>query len=186
MNGKHINGHKSSEEESKIFSFLNFSHRQSLENISKNTEDECIRKSQKHSTFDISELRNNPDILKRLLDNAIQIEKENTTSLTYEFNFSIAYNTSFGERVVITGEPDFLGNWDPLRGLELEWNPGNIWKVDILIAEGVIKDFEYKYVCIKPSPITWEAGKNRVLKISDGIKSNSHIVFRKEDYWQNY
>ncbi|OMJ83142.1 hypothetical protein SteCoe_15996 [Stentor coeruleus] len=181
MNGNHIN-----EEESKIFSFLNFSHRQSLENISKSSEAERIRKSQKHSTFDMSELRNNPDILKRLLDTAIQIEKEKDISLTYEFNFSIAYNTSFGERVVITGKPDFLGNWDPLRGLELEWNPGNLWKVDILISEGVIKDFEYKYACVKSSSIVWEGGENRMFNISDGVKTNSHMVFRKEDYWQNY
>ncbi|OMJ96225.1 hypothetical protein SteCoe_185 [Stentor coeruleus] len=186
MNGKHSNnGHKSPEDEAKRNSFISFSHRPSLETISKHSEAERIRKSQRHSTFDISELRNKPEMLKRLLDAAIQIEKEKSTGFTYELNFSIAYNTKFGERIVVTGDPEFLGKWDPLRGLELEWSPGNIWKVNILIAEGTINDFEYKYACIKPSSIAWEAGINRLFKISDGIKQNSHIVFKKEDYWQN-
>ncbi|OMJ75919.1 hypothetical protein SteCoe_24814 [Stentor coeruleus] len=186
MNGKHSNNcHKSVEEEVKRNSFISFSHRPSLETISKRSEAERISKSQRHSTFDISELRNRPEMLKRLLDAAIQIEKDKTTGFTYELNFSIAYNTKFGERIVVTGDPEFLGKWDPLRGLELEWSPGNIWKVNILIAEGIINDFEYKYVCINPCSIIWEFGVNRSLKISEGIKNNSHIVFKKEDYWQN-
>lgn len=185
MNRKCSNGHRKSEDEIKINAFNSFSHRPSVEVLSKRSEAERTQKSQRHSMFDISELRNRPDTLKRLLDAAIQIEKEKTTGYTYEFNFSIPYHTQYGERVVITGEPDFLGNWDPLRGLELEWSPGNIWKVNILISEGVIKDFEYKYVCVKSSCLIWEAGVNRTFKMDDGVKQNSHIIFKKEDCWQS-
>ncbi|OMJ78123.1 hypothetical protein SteCoe_22141 [Stentor coeruleus] len=184
MNGKRSNGHRKSEDELKINSFNNFMHRQSVEILSKRSEAERIQKSQRNSMFDISELRNRPDILKRLLDVAIQIEKEKITSYTYEFNFNITYHTLYGERVVITGEPDFLGNWDPLKGLELEWSPGDVWKVNILIAEGIIKDFEYKYVCVKSNCLIWEAGVNRTFKMDDGVKQNSNISFKKEDCWQ--
>ena len=140
--------------------------------------------AKKASQKQLNELKKYPDLFKKLLDKAMKIGKDKQTGFTYEFNFAIKYETLFEERLVITGEPDFLGHWDPLKGLELEWTPGGIWKANILVGEGSIKDFEYKYVCVKKQEVRWENGKNRLLNITDGKKLNSKIMFTKSDSWQ--
>jgi Starch binding domain len=184
MNGKHYS-HKIPEGSIKIRSSLSPGNHSSREMSSKSTSEHSHKaKSEISKSFDISELKKDPDFFKHLIDTAIKIEKKKSTGATYELNFTINYCTVFGERIVITGNPDFLGNWNPLSGLELEWSPGNDWRVSILIGEGVVSDFEYKYVCIKANDLLWESGQNRVFHVSQGIKQGSSLVFKKYDVWQ--
>ena len=147
--------------------------------------EKCVQKKQSwKSSFDIEELKKRPDYLKQLLDVAIKIERDQKTIKTYELNFSIKYKTLYGERIAITGKPEFLGNWDPLKGLILEWNSDNIWKANIIIGEGTLLDFEYKYICIKSNSLVWEEGLNRILNISQGVKKGSNLIFMQDDIWQ--
>ena len=189
MNGNHQNGHKISEESIKYHSIRPL--RPNLIgsiNISASFhESETKQKASsrsKSSLLDLSEMKKRPDFLNHLYT-AIQIEKNLKLGVTYELNFSIRYETCFGERIVIAGTPEFLGNWNPLKGLELEWTTGNVWKANILIGEGVLKDFEYKFVCIKCNGIEWEKGENRLLKVSDGLENGSNILFKNTSMWQS-
>lgn len=184
MNGKRLLHYKSCEDSSRITS--NHGNNRSRENFNKMNSFEIRQKEavKRESQDQLNELKKQPDLFKQLLDKAMKIEQDKDSGYTYEFNFAIKYETLFGERVVITGEPDFLGHWDPLKGLELEWTAGGMWKANILVGEGSIKGFEYKYVCVKKHEMRWENGKNRVLNIDEGIKMNSHIIISKNDYWQ--
>ena len=160
-------------------------HKASVDLSRKHLLEECAQKEQSwKSSSDIEELKKRPDHLKQLLDTAIQVERGLKTIRTYELNFSINYTTSYRERIVITGKPEFLGNWDPLKGLMLEWNLDNIWRANIIIGEGMLLDFEYKYICIKPNGLDWESGPNRILSISHGVKRGSSLVFIQNDIWQ--
>ena len=78
-----------------------------------------------------------------------------------------------------------LGNWDPSKGLELEWNQGNIWSSTIHVGEGQLFDIEYKYVCLQGAgTIRWEGGFNRKLKVSEGKPKGDKLVFELNDVWQ--
>jgi hypothetical protein len=182
MNGKHLFHYKSCEDNPRA---LHVTPR-SRENLNKMNSYENRQKeaAKRLSQDQLNEIKKNPELFQKLLDKAMRIEKEKTSAFTYELSFSINYETLFGERVVITGQPDFLGNWDPLKGLELEWTEGGTWKAKVLVGEGSMKDFEYKYVCIKKHEIRWENGNNRIFNIKEGIKQNSLILFNKVDLWQ--
>lgn len=184
MNGKGIIHFKSYEDSSRIFISPGVNRTREVLLKQHNLESRQKDTAKQASIQQLTELKKNPDMYKKLIETVMETEKTQTPVLTYEFNFNIQYNTFFGERIVVTGEPEFLGNWDPLKGLELEWSTGCYWKVNILLGEGVVKDFEYKYVCIKKNEILWEKGKNRSFKVSEGAKNNTHILFNKIDNWQ--
>lgn len=67
-------------------------------------------KQPKCKKFDISDLRKDPELYQKILNEAIRIEKNNNKSSIFELNFQIKYESSFGEKVVITGGHEFLGN----------------------------------------------------------------------------
>ncbi|CAG9317362.1 unnamed protein product [Blepharisma stoltei] len=141
-------------------------------------------KSSKSKKFDISDLKKDPEMYQKILDEAIRIEKNNNKSSIYELDFQIQYPTAFGEKILITGSSEILGNWDVSSALELEWSPGNIWKISLPIPEGQLSDFEYKYVCVKGADAVWEGGSNRVLKLSDGKPKGESLIFNRHDAWQ--
>ena len=185
MNGKGKIHFKSFEDSSRIFISPGVSRTREVLLKQHSLESRQKDAAKQASIQQLTELKKDPDMYKKLIDTVMETVKTQTPALTYEFNFSIQYNTFFGERIVATGEPEFLGNWDPLKGLELEWSTGSFWKANILLGEGVVKDFEYKYVCIKKNEILWEKGDNRSLKIAEGAKNKTQILFNKDDYWQD-
>ncbi len=70
----------------------------------------------------------------------------------------------------ILGSLNELGNWNSYKnkGLDLNWNNGNIWKAKIPFN----KNFEYKFVFVENEIITkWETGGNRVFNYKDIIKN---------------
>lgn len=185
MNGKGIAHYKSFEDNSRIYiSPALIWNREALQK-QHSLDSQQKSAARQASIRQLEELKKDPNMYKKLIDTVIESEKTLNSVLTYEFNFEIHYYTQFGERLVITGEPEFLGSWDPLKGLELEWNFGNVWKANIVFGEGVLEDFKYKYVCIKKHEIVWEKGNNRNFNITDGVKQSTHIVFNKNDSWHD-
>jgi len=45
--------------------------------------------------------------------------------------FRIPYRTAFGQDVAMVGSTDTLGNWDPQRGVGMQWSEGDVWYVDL-------------------------------------------------------
>ena len=42
-------------------------------------------------------------------------------SLKFSIDFRIHYESKWGENLVVTGNIKELGNWDPFKGLRLNW-----------------------------------------------------------------
>ena len=104
---------------------------------------------------------------------------------TYQINFSIKYDTSFGDKIKITGNKEQLGNWDPEKAIELEWNPENLWKTSLSIQKENLKDLEFKYVCQKANgELVWESGDNRDLSDEATQVGGSNLVCDRHDAWQ--
>jgi hypothetical protein len=75
------------------------------------------------------------------------------------YQFSIHYSANFGENLVLVGNRQVLGNWDPAQGLMLSWSSGDLWSGSIELESDL--ELEYKYACVSPNTIRWEAGPNR-------------------------
>jgi len=146
-----------------------------------NTEDHKQQRTKK-SRFDISELKKDP-LYEKALEEAIRIEKLNAKK-PYEINFSVQYDTNFGEKVVVAGNYSILGEWNPEKGFELLWSEGNYWKGS-LILETMEVPLEYKYVCLKEDFQKWERGLNRVVESQSGRTSGTKIVIENNDTWQS-
>ena len=168
MNGKNQGHYKSKEK---------------LVNETKEVSFNSLLNNRSPSILNISELRKNPEMLRELMDAAEFIEKHEG-GMVFEFNFGIQYNTVFGESIVVTGEPEFLGNWDPSQGLLLNWTDSGCWQVSVFLNLSSMKSFEYKYVIVSNESISWETGPNRICLLSSGIRTNTHTIFKLQDTWQ--
>ena len=109
-----------------------------------------------------------PEEYHAALQQAIEADRRNAhlCGSEFELTFETHYATSVrckqpGEKIVVVGDLDFLGGWNPAAGLEMEWSPGHIWKLTVTLAEGVLPEFRYKYVCVRSNRFRWEAGPNR-------------------------
>lgn len=119
----------------------------------------------------------------QLFQQASAVNRARKTGFTYDIALQIHYSTVFGEKIVVTGSNDLLGKWDPLKGLELEWNPDDIWTMTISVCEGCLLDFEYKYVCIKHNSFHWENGPNRTGLMNEFTQQGSRLIYDKQDIW---
>lgn len=69
----------------------------------------------------------------------------------------------------MVGSTDTLGNWDPQRGVGMQWSEGDVWYVDLEVpACGHHLEMEYKYVIRDPdgSACTWKPGSNYRLSLA--------------------
>eukprot|EP00929_Paragymnodinium_shiwhaense_P085904 TRINITY_DN46379_c0_g1_i1.p1 TRINITY_DN46379_c0_g1~~TRINITY_DN46379_c0_g1_i1.p1 ORF type:complete len:404 (+),score=93.86 TRINITY_DN46379_c0_g1_i1:101-1213(+) len=81
------------------------------------------------------------------------------------------------ERYAITGSHEALGQWDPRRGVELEWRPGNqndpggCWTSKQAVQIPPTKRLEFKFVKMVGDSVEWENGPNRVLEVPAGDRT---------------
>lgn len=134
------------------------------------------------SRFDITHLRQDPVLYSRALEEVLRIEAERSHP-EFEVHFSIPFCTKFGERILITGSHEQLGNWVGDRALELQWTPGNIWRGSMTLRE--VPAFEYKYICIGCGNVRWEEGPNRKISEVSIELHGGKKVCRADDYWRS-
>jgi len=83
---------------------------------------------------------------------------------TAPVRISVQRETKPGERVVVLGNVDALGNWDMGKAFRLKWTDGHVWcqTCEVPIDEEV----EFKIVELKEDDgtMTWEGGENRSFK----------------------
>lgn len=133
----------------------------------KNTvEVEIQEKDEKEAEFDL-EIKEKSDL---------EVYETVKTDLeeTKKCEFSVEYTTVFGEKIVIVGSSEEIGNWDPKRGFELTWESETLWK-GVLTYKTL--PFEYKYVKVIEDNYTWENGFNR------GFSGGTESV---KDTWQYF
>lgn len=87
-------------------------------------------------------------------------ERKDAEEHFYECEFSVQYETKFGENIIVVGSIEELGSWDPIKGLNLTWNPSHRWTGTLKFST---LPFEYKYACKSAEETTWEKGINRAV-----------------------
>lgn len=75
----------------------------------------------------------------------------------HECEFTIHYETQFGQKIILVGESEELGEWDVFKGIPLNWNPGHFWSAKVQVSRVPV---EYKYVCLSNETSVWEKGVN--------------------------
>jgi len=79
---------------------------------------------------------------------------------------AIHSGTSYGDRVVVTGNHPALGNWNPWHGVEMQTSESMFpsWTARAHLPAGT--RLEYKFVWIDGGGnVRWEPGQNRVLEV---------------------
>ena len=107
----------------------------------------------------VADLRDRKDafIIQRAEERAVEEEfLETSTTL----DVSIEYHVPFEHSLWMVGSVRELGNWDPPKGVELNWHEGDIWKCTIVVKRHEVSKLEYKYITRYEHCITWEEGKN--------------------------
>jgi hypothetical protein len=93
--------------------------------------------------------------------------KKSTVGGVATTTFSVPYQTSFGEQIVVVGNVEALGEWDPTKAAVMRWTDGHIWvtTVDLELPPAASgKTLEYKYVLMSHGRMKcWEECENRSL-----------------------
>lgn len=81
--------------------------------------------------------------------------------------FTVCLLTPSGSRfkVVLTGENEALGNWNPLKGMELERISNYRYAVTLPVSSDT--SVKYKYVIMHQDEVVWESGENRTASASE-------------------
>ncbi|KAF5828537.1 carbohydrate-binding-like protein [Dunaliella salina] len=84
---------------------------------------------------------------------------------TAPVRISVQRETKPGERVVVLGNLDVLGNWDVGKAFRLKWTDGHVWCQTCEVP--VDEEVEFKIVELKEDDgtMTWEGGGNRSFKV---------------------
>lgn len=80
------------------------------------------------------------------------------------------------EHVVISGESNYLGNWDIAKSKPLKYVGDAVWQV-IIDTKHIPQQSDFKLVIVSSKtnePQYWECGPNRVLEVSDA-DLNNHV-----------
>ncbi|CAG9320796.1 unnamed protein product [Blepharisma stoltei] len=155
----------------------------------KNHKSQVLASDKKRNKKSKNELINELNELKKLaiydeaLEEAIRREKEAAKGQTVDVVMSIHYNTSYGERLIILGGHELIGNWRSDKAVSLEWTPGSIWKTTISLDQKS-KDIEYKYAVVRGHYVKWEGGDNRILKLTDAIQFGNKLLLNKLEVWR--
>lgn len=130
---------------------------------------------------ELEQLKRHP-LYQSALDEVISSEyKSAITNLEVDFN--VEFSTYFGEKVAVVGGHEVLGNWDPLKSIEMYWNEGNIWKCTAYMSM-CTSDIQYKYICINSESVLWEEGLNKVINTDQGEIQGTKLKIIVKDVWR--
>ena len=73
--------------------------------------------------------------------------------------FRLRYDSRWGEELFLTGNSTELGNWNPDKGVPMQYEGPGVWSVET----DVTPTTEYKYFIRENGQIRWEDGPNRIL-----------------------
>mmetsp|Transcript_5102 Transcript_5102/g.9480 ORF Transcript_5102/g.9480 Transcript_5102/m.9480 type:complete len:149 (-) Transcript_5102:23-469(-) len=141
-----------------------------------------VKNPGKPSRFDLSTFKRDPVLYQRALEEVKRIEAERSRP-EVEVRFALPFSTKFGERIVVTGNHEKLGNWIGAQAFELQWTTGNIWRGSLFLQE--VPNFEYKYICVGPSTTRWEEGLNRRIAEASLERHGSKRIYQAEDEWRS-
>ena len=99
--------------------------------------------------------------LRQLTTQVYSLKYQQTRSNKIFAKIRIHYYTLPGQKIMMTGNMKFLGLWDPLKGIQMEYIKEGYWEANIQLA--TITSWEYKFVCVQENgEAGWEQGENRI------------------------
>ena len=100
-----------------------------------------------------------------------------------KITFRLPFQTRWGQKLLVCGDPAELGAWQPDGAAEMHYLPGGVWELHLDRTDGIVRPFTYKYLLQDegtPS-VAWEWGDPRRVEI-DGSDVDSLIL---EDFWRS-
>nr|XP_043639074.1 putative receptor-like protein kinase At5g39000 [Erigeron canadensis] len=101
----------------------------------------------------------NPELLieEPLNEDTIETETE-----TVRVKFQLQRKCSYEDKILVTGNDQVLGLWDPNNAIELKWSEDHLWSTDLDIPTA--KFIKFKFIMRKGNgEIVWQPGPDRVL-----------------------
>jgi 4-alpha-glucanotransferase len=97
--------------------------------------------------------------------------------------FSLPFQTTFGQNVLIVGSTPELGQWEAGRGLRMRYHAGGAWQADIEFSEEEREPFAYRYAIDDRDAgiIHFEGGRNRRFAPCDYRGS---ATVERRDFWR--
>ena len=97
--------------------------------------------------------------------------------------FKTNYQTRWGQRLLISGSLDELGNWNTQNAVSMNARHGGNWEVEIEVSNTKKNEFDYKYFVLDENSggIVWEWGGNRSLETPAKIFDRIEII----DNWKS-
>jgi 4-alpha-glucanotransferase len=78
--------------------------------------------------------------------------------------FRLRYDSRWGEELFLTGNSTELGNWNPDKGVPMQYDGPGVWSVCVEThGRASQRPTEYKYFIRENHQIRWENGSNRIL-----------------------
>jgi hypothetical protein len=72
-----------------------------------------------------------------------------------------------GEKLRVVGNSEALGDWDPLKGIELEWTEGHMWRASVALPADTKTSFKFIKVDESGTVLEWEDGEDRSVSLMD-------------------
>jgi hypothetical protein len=105
------------------------------------------------------------------------------TATRHILNFEIQYPTAYGQYLAVIGNGETLGCWTLANKKTMNWNPGNIWTLQLDCKE-VADHFEYKYLLCNSEEAIWEPGANRFAYPANAVIDGGKLVYSLKDTWK--
>ncbi|MDO9559710.1 MAG: 4-alpha-glucanotransferase [Syntrophales bacterium] len=96
--------------------------------------------------------------------------------------FSLPFQTTYSQNVLIVGSTPELGQWEADRGLRMRYHAGGVWQADIKFSEEEREPFAYRYAIEDRNAgiIRFEGGGNRRFAPRDYRGS---ATVEQRDFW---
>jgi hypothetical protein len=94
-------------------------------------------------------------------------------------NFSVHYDTKWGENLFVLGSHKKLGAWDEAKAIPMHYKEGGQWSCEVELQPGGI--FFYKYLVRSIFGTRWQEGANNLLVLPEAIDLPKNATYLVED-----
>ena len=94
-------------------------------------------------------------------------------------NFSVHYDTKWGENLFVLGSHKKLGAWDEAKAIPMHYKEGGQWSCEVELQPGGI--FFYKYLVRSIFGTRWQEGANNLLVLPEANDLPKNATYLVED-----
>ena len=91
------------------------------------------------------------------------------------------YACDAGEKIVICGDGDMLGSWDPAKGVPLRSDASkgdDSWQASVILTKGSSYEFKLATIREDSGAVRWQSDLNRVVRIPAKVSSShAYLAF---------